>query len=170
MNEIRTLQKEVRLLMEEGPGPDITRIQLQMDKILKREDKKKRIVNDLHFTNVEQAKAISELKNVIKEIQERVHEEAKRKCFSRLNINQNAIGNLFIVFDAKSNYIKTINIDDFGTLNKFEDYLRQEHLYAHDAYAFSNKKTNWYKLSLKDQLTDLGWKIGDNGRFEGLAW
>lgn len=85
---------------------------------------------------------------------------------------------IFIVFDQKANFVKTVTVgcgqefeytspaDEEDTL---EHWLRKNQLYAHRASSFCDRNEDWYKWSLKRQLENLGWKFS-GGKLSETEW
>lgn len=84
---------------------------------------------------------------------------------------------VFIVFDEYANFVKVaIPERDFhgvvpeekeGTLKY---WLKENNMYALFASAFCDRRRNWYNLSFKEQLKNLGWKFDSAGKITKSDW
>lgn len=86
---------------------------------------------------------------------------------------------LFIVFDKKADFIKTVAtgygekfqyVSPAENEDTLEHWLRDNRLYAHRAASFCGRDRSWYDLSLKEQLESLEWCFDENGMLESTQW
>lgn len=86
---------------------------------------------------------------------------------------------IFIVFDKNANFVKTVTTghgEEFLYVSPVEDedtmehWLRKNRLYAHRASSFCDRNRSWYDLSFKEQLENLCWEFGENGKLIKTQW
>lgn len=84
---------------------------------------------------------------------------------------------IFIVFDKKANFVKTVVVGDSEEFHytspaeekdTLEHWLKENKLYAHRASSFCDRNKTWYELSFKEQLKNLGWEI--DGTLKNTQW
>lgn len=80
--------------------------------------------------------------------------------------------NMYIVFDNKGNFMKTVTCGynkDFHYVSPSSDketlehWLKKNKLYAHCASSFCNRNRDWYNQSFVKQLENLGWDFNRSG-------
>lgn len=86
---------------------------------------------------------------------------------------------IFIVFDKKANFVKTVTTgyeEEFHYVSPIEDrdsleyWLKKNKLYAHRSSSFCGRNYAWYQKSLREQLEDLCWEFDKNGKLSKTQW
>ena len=86
---------------------------------------------------------------------------------------------IFIVFDKNANFVKTVTTghgEEFLYVSPVEDedtmehWLRKNKLYEHRASSFCDRNRSWYDLSFKEQLENMCWEFGENGKLKKTQW
>lgn len=88
--------------------------------------------------------------------------------------------NVYILFDKHGNIKGSKNIRDFYESNPeevrefgygpvFEKWMKERKLYGHCSSSFELRHTEWYNMSLLEQLEFLGWDVRDN-KLINLEW
>lgn len=87
---------------------------------------------------------------------------------------------MYIVFDAEANFIKTVTCGTGGDFHyispakikgTMEHWLKNNKLYAHCAASFCCRRDyDWYQKSLKEQLENLCWEFDEDGKLCNTAW
>ena len=99
--------------------------------------------------------------------------ELKNDFFKQYGIENeiNARKEKYFIFTKKGKFIKTVDVKkDFESFQQFEEWLKKEKVYAHNASSFCNRSKEWYNMSFKEQLKNLTWNFDKKGVLMETSW
>lgn len=86
---------------------------------------------------------------------------------------------IFLVFDEDGRFIKTVSCGygaDFHHVGPAKDkdtlehWLKKNKLYAQSASSFCSRSYVWYQMTFREQLENLFWEFGQDGKLISRAW
>lgn len=122
-------------------------------------------IKNLKLDICEKEKQLAELIN-------KERDEKERECINKyLNGLPESRDDAFVVFDKQGNFIKSVDMkEEFGHFEEMEKFLKKEKLYAQALCSFYGRSSEWYDMTLQEQLKNLQWEFNKKGNLKNTKW